>query len=176
MSSDQPFRNAVLDNLTFCRTRLLAGVTELTTADLDFQPVPTIMSPREQIVHVVWAEQHWRAACTNEERPGGQWGNQPEWSLDQLVAALAEQRERTLAYCATLADADLLRPVQDTRGNTLSVLWVLHHLARHDAHHAGQIIALWRQCHEHETMPSGYPRILEAMLTKGAGGGTIEPS
>lgn len=159
--SEQPFRDSVVANLAFCRQRLLTGVTALAPDDHDFQPVPTLMSARQQLRHVAWGERFWRACATGAPPPAPLAGEAEPW--DAVLAELAAQRQATLAWAGQLADLDLLRAVSDPQGRPLSVIWVLHHLARHDAHHAGQLIALWRERHPDGVIPSGYARVLDAL-------------
>ncbi|MCC7492443.1 MAG: DinB family protein [Fimbriimonadaceae bacterium] len=156
-----PWLASLRDTLDFCRERLLVGARALSEADLARQPVPSIMSPREQLLHVAWAEANWRGRCVG--KPGT-----PRWpaptaahTLPALLDLLAAERAVTLVWFETLTDAELLRPVQDAAGRELSVVWVLHHLARHDAHHAGQILALWRLGHDGEPIRSGYSAIVD---------------
>lgn len=161
---EQAWLASVAEDLRFVRRRLLVGVTALAPEDLDWQPVPTLMSARQQLVHVARAERHWRACCTGEggevEDPGG--------GVPELLDLLADQRRRTMAWFAGLTAVDLVRNIDDGRGHRLTVAWVLNHLVRHDAHHAGQIILLWRLRHPDEAIGSRYDKVLEALATDGA--------
>lgn len=151
-------RDVLRDNLRFCRRRLLVAVEALGPEDLSHQPVPTLMSPRRQLVHVAEAEHGWRSRCTGEPPPEA--GPAEALSIGPLCELLAEQREITEAWLETLTDDDLATPVTDADGRELTVAWVLCHLARHDAHHAGQILGLWRIRHPEARVLSGYAHII----------------
>lgn len=155
--------DSLRDDLVFVRQRLLIAVSALAPEDLDVTLVPTLMTPRQQILHVARAEHHWRAraraAEPNWEEPGDGGG----LTRDGLVALLGVERGMTLAWLDGLSDDDLARPVHDPAGRELSVVWVLEHLARHDAHHAGQILLLWRWRHPTEPIPSRYDQVLDAL-------------
>ena len=161
--ASSPWLDSLRDALSFARRRLLVGIEALDAADLDVTPVDSLMSPRRQILHVVWAEAHWRGTAAGGERPGATPDEAPELDAAGLIGRLAAQRALTMAWFETLTDADLTRPVRDAVGNELSVVWVLQHLARHDAHHAGQILLLWRLRHPAESIGSGYRQVLDTL-------------
>lgn len=154
---------AIRDDLVFVRQRLLVGVTALEHEDLDFQPVPTVMSPRAQALHVAWAEHQWRSRARGTEPAWAEPAERVPATVDELVAALTAERALTMVWLATLSEHDLASPVLDRDGRVLSVVWVLNHLVRHDAHHAGQLILLWRLRHPDAAIPSGYGRVLDQL-------------
>ena len=152
------------DDLAFVRERFLVGLRALDPGDLDHRYVPRQMSAREQVLHVVKAERHWRSRCTGET-PLGDWPTESgAWDHARLEQTLAAERALTTAWFGGLAEADLVRPVDDGRGHTLSVAWVLNHLVRHDAHHAGQLILIFRLRHPDDAIPSGYANIVDTLL------------
>lgn len=153
-----PWVASLRDDLLFARQRLLVGVESLSADDLDWRPVPTVMTAREQLAHVAFAEALWRGRCQGESEPP------PAAPADETVLEqLDEQRRLTLAWLAGLTEVDLVRAFVVPEGHTVSLAWVLNHLVRHDAHHAGQLILLGRLRHPDATIASRYDRILAAL-------------
>lgn len=148
-------------DLEFVRERFLVGLGALDEADLAHRFVPRMMSAREQVLHVVKAERFWRSRCTGESVIAGWPPESEHWDLPRLQQTLAAERALTMAWCGDLAESDLVRPVTDGRGRDLSVVWVINHLVRHDAHHAGQLILIFRLRHPDADMPSSYAKIVD---------------
>jgi len=151
------------DDLVFVRERFLVGLGALGADDLGHRFVPRMMSAREQVLHVVKAERFWRSRCTGEAGLPD-WPTESEgWGMDQLWATLAAERALTMAWVEGLTEADLVRPITDGRGRDLTVVWVINHLVRHDAHHAGQLILIFRLRHPDADMPSSYAKIVDKL-------------
>ncbi len=154
------------DDLVFVRERFLVGFHALAHEDLGHRFVPRLMSAREQALHVVKAERFWRSRCTGED-PLGDWPAESEsWGRDALLARLAAERALTMDWVAGLTESDLVQPVTDGRGRDLSVVGVINHLVRHDAHHAGQLIMIFRLRHPDDDMPSSYAKIVDHLATQ----------
>lgn len=158
---EAPLLAVLRDNLRFCRRRLLLVLAAHESDDLGHRPAATMMSPREQIVHVALAEHAWRSRCTGEPAPEP--GPDEPLGVAALGDLLAAERRITDAWLDSLTDADLARPIDDGEGRRLSVAWVICHLARHDAHHAGHLAGLWRIRHPDRPLASGYRNVLETI-------------
>lgn len=154
---ESPWRDSLREDLLFVRRRLTVGVEALDASDLDWRPVPSVMTAREQLAHVALAEAMWRGRCQGAPPP------EPVAADETALGRLAAERQTTLDWLDTLTEADLVRRFGVPEGPEVSVAWVLNHLVRHDAHHAGQLILIGRLRHPDAVIPSRYDRILATL-------------
>lgn len=143
------------------REQLREAVTGLTVEQLARRAVPGAHAIGALVLHVGEAEWWWMRCVisghelTDEDRRQPFWDvlvdpdefAQKNYSAQFCLDTLEELRSQTRQLLASFSDPDLDRIYSHTRGERtmeVSLRWVLHHLADHEAQHKGQILMLKR--------------------------------
>lgn len=147
------------------REQLRDAVSPLSDEQLARRAVPGAHSIGALVLHIGEAEWWWMRCVISGHSLTDEDKRQPYWdallrpdefagkgySAQFCLDTIAELRRQTHEFLASFSDDDLDRIYSHTRGERtieVSLRWVLHHLADHEAQHKGQILMLKRLLEE----------------------------
>jgi uncharacterized damage-inducible protein DinB len=150
-----------LSALNEVREQLGDAVEDISDEHLARRAVAGAHSIGALVLHIGESEWWWTQCVINGHRITDEDRRQPYWdvlidpedfglrgySAHFCLEAIEEIRRGTRELLATFNDDDLDRLFSHTRGERkmeVSLRWVLHHLADHEAQHKGQILMLKR--------------------------------
>jgi len=134
--------------LDYFRSRLVSKLTSLPPQALTASVLPSGWAPIELIKHLRYVEQRWLVWGFEGASIADPWGDardvrwfvEPDESLPDLIAALAEQAHRTAEIVAAHDLDDVGRPGERWDGaEPASLERVLFHLVQEYARHLGQL-------------------------------------
>jgi uncharacterized damage-inducible protein DinB len=142
-------RNEVfLRYLDYFRSRLVTKLAGLPAGELTRSRLPSGWTPIELIKHLLYVEMRWLEwgfECRDVAEPwadgrDGRWHVADDETLDDLIAALAEQAQRSRAVIEAHDLADIGKPGDRWDGDDPPPLErVLFHLLQEYARHVGHL-------------------------------------
>jgi uncharacterized damage-inducible protein DinB len=103
-------------------------------------------SVRDQLVHLLGAEERWVHRLQN--RPLPRWSAADYPSVESLRAPKQRVKAGTVAYLDGLPEATLNVALAERPGDWIGILrspaFILHHVVTHSFHHKGQVVAMCR--------------------------------
>jgi uncharacterized damage-inducible protein DinB len=134
--------------LGYFRGRLADKLRELPPGELRTSRLPSGWTPLELLRHLTYVERRWLEWGFDGRAVGDPWGDQrdgrwyvpPRETLDDLLAALAEQAERSTAIIGSHDLGEVGEPGERWSGQPPATLErVLFHLLQEYARHLGQL-------------------------------------
>jgi uncharacterized damage-inducible protein DinB len=134
--------------LGYFRGRLAGKLRELPPGELRTSRLPSGWTPLELLRHLTYVERRWLEWGFDGRAVGDPWGDQrdgrwyvpPPETLDDLLAALAEQAERSTAIIESHDLGEVGEPGERWSGHPPATLGrVLLHLLQEYARHLGQL-------------------------------------
>jgi hypothetical protein len=136
--------------LDFYRSAVLRKLDGLSEADARRSAVPSGWSPLELVVHLTWVERRWlrwgfRAEETpqpwGDDGPDGRWRVPPGATMAEVLAAFAEECERSRRTVAgvPLATRAALGGRFRTEQEAPTLGWILFHVLQEYARHTGHL-------------------------------------
>jgi uncharacterized damage-inducible protein DinB len=147
-----PEKPTLVAFLDFQREQVIAKVEDLDREAATRQLVPSMTTLASLVKHLTDVERWWfRIVLTGEDvamistrdDPDADWRVEPEDTVAGLVAAYRAEIERANAIVAD-ADLDDLA-VRETRGDHVSLRWIMVHMIEETARHAGHADILREQ-------------------------------
>jgi uncharacterized damage-inducible protein DinB len=125
---------------TSVRRDLNRALDMVSDAQLAFVPREGLWSLGRVARHIAGAEDGWFRYVVARELDGWpRFGAEDYATVASIQELLAQVRERTEAYLATLDETELDRMVSTPWEEDLSLRWIVWHVLEHEIHHRGEI-------------------------------------
>ncbi|HEY9565134.1 MAG TPA: DUF664 domain-containing protein [Nocardioides sp.] len=144
---------AMLENMVALnRESLIDSVEKLTEAEARQRLVPSLTTPLGLVNHVAAAERSWFqrrvAALPEDEWDGHAYGDDASFAVtdeDTIASAIRQLRSAAARSATIAAPLDLDFTIEHDHHGTLSLRWILLHMVREIARHAGHMDILVEQ-------------------------------
>ena len=124
------------------RAGLIAGLDQLSDAQLAYTPRQGLWSLREIVVHIAGTEDGWLRYYTANRRPE----NPPRAidypTVESLKSLLAKVHTRTQVQFAQNPDSFMEQMCQLPWGEQVTMSWAVWHVLEHEIHHRGEIFLM----------------------------------